>query len=118
MNARIDEHKRQEAAKEEKRKADEAAAARAAAQSAAAANQAPATSAPANDAAPAAAVPRAAEPPAGATRAPGPRRIPRPTAADVIHVLAEHYGATHAQTAALLVTLDFKAELSRLEAAA
>lgn len=119
VNARIDEHKRQEAAKEEKRKADEAAAAaRAAAQSAAATNQAPATSAPANDAAPAAAVPRAAEPPAGATRAPGPRRIPRPTAADVIHVLAEHYGATHAQTAALLVTLDFKAELSRLEAAA
>lgn len=119
VNARIDEHKRQEAAKEEKRKADEAAAAaRAAAQSAAASNQAPATSAPANDAALAAAVPRAAEPPAGATRAPGPRRIPRPTAADVIHVLAEHYGATHAQTAALLVTLDFKAELSRLEAAA
>ncbi|KVG33829.1 YqaJ viral recombinase family protein [Burkholderia diffusa] len=118
VNARIDEHKRQEAAKEEKRKADEAAAvARAAAQSAAAANQAPGTSAPANDAAPAA-VPRAAEPQAGAARAPAPRRIPRPTATDVIHVLAEHYGATHAQTAALLVTLDFKAELSRLEAAA
>lgn len=92
VNARIDEHKREEAAKEEKRKA--------------------------NDAALAADVPRAAEPPAGAARAAAPRRIPRPTAADVIHVLAEHYGATHAQTAALLVTLDFKAELSRLEAAA
>ncbi|HHT9070797.1 TPA: hypothetical protein ACT5CV_006449, partial [Burkholderia cenocepacia] len=62
--------------------------------------------------------PRAAEPPAAAARAAAPRRIPRPTAADVIHVLAEHYGATHAQTAALLVTLDFQAELSRLEAAA
>ncbi|CAM8809105.1 YqaJ viral recombinase family protein [Burkholderia pseudomallei] len=118
VNARIDEHKRQEAAKEEQRKADEAAAAQRAAAQAAAAKQSPAAAAPANDAAPPAAAPRAAEPPAGAARAAAPRRIPRPTAADVIHVLAEHYGATHAQTAALLVTLDFQAELSRLEAAA
>ncbi|CAJ5442874.1 phage-type endonuclease [Burkholderia pseudomallei] len=118
VNARIDEHKREEAAKEEKRKADEAAAAPRAAAQFEAANHAQASLAPANDAALAADVPRAAEPPAGAARAAAPRRIPRPTAADVIHVLAEHYGATHAQTAALLITLDFKAELSRLEAAA
>ncbi|MBR8498573.1 hypothetical protein, partial [Burkholderia cenocepacia] len=65
------------------------------------------------------AAPRTAEPQPGTARAAAaPRRIPRPTAADVVHVLAEHYGATHAQTAALLVTLDFQAELSRLEAAA
>ncbi|WP_369291947.1 YqaJ viral recombinase family protein [Burkholderia pseudomallei] len=118
VNARIDEHKREEAAKEEKRKADEAAAAQRAAAQSAAANQAQASLAPANDAAPAADVPRAAEPPAGAARAAAPRRIPRPTAAQVIDILADHYGATPAQTAALLVTLDFQAELSRLEAAA
>ncbi|MET5115184.1 hypothetical protein AAHH79_32835, partial [Burkholderia pseudomallei] len=74
--------------------------------------------APANDAAQAADVPRAAEPPAGAARAAAHRRIPRPTAAQVIDILADHYGATPAQPAALLVTLDFKPELSRLEAAA
>lgn len=118
VNARIDEHKRQEAAKEEQRKADEAAAAQRAATQAAAAKETPAAAAPANDAAPPATAPRAAEPPAGAARAAAPRRIPRPTAAQVIEILADHYGATPAQTAALLVTLDFQAELSRLEAAA
>ncbi len=115
VTARIDEHKRQEAAKEEKRKADEAAAAQRAAAQAEAANQA--QPAPIDAAQPADAAPRAAEPPAGAARA-AQRRIPRPTAAQVIDILAEHYGATPAQTAALLVTLDFQAELSRLEAAA
>lgn len=118
VNARIDEHKRQEAAKEEQRKADEAAAAQRAAAQAAAAKETPAAAAPANDAAPPATAPRAAEPLPGAARAVAQRRIPRPTAAQVIEILADHYGATPAQTAALLVTLDFQAELSRLEAAA
>ncbi|WP_049021732.1 YqaJ viral recombinase family protein [Burkholderia cenocepacia] len=118
VNARIEEGKRIEAAKEEQRKTDEAAAAQRAAAQAAVASQPQAAAAPANDTTPAAA-PRTAEPQPGTARAAAaPRRIPRPTAADVVHVLAEHYGATHAQTAALLVTLDFQAELSRLEAAA
>lgn len=111
VTARVDEHKRQEAAKEEKRKADEAAAAQAEADKQAA--LAPGA------AQPTAAAPRAAEPLPGAARAAsGSRRIPRPTAAQVIDILAEHYGATPAQTAALLVTLDFQAELTRLEATA
>lgn len=120
VTSRIAEHKRQEEEKEAKRKADEAAAAQRAAeqeatrQAAAAAQAAPESSvaAPVKASAPAAEAPRA---PAPAARA---GRIPRPTAAQVIDVLAEHYGATPAQTAALLVTLDFKAELKRLETTA
>ncbi|WP_213308267.1 YqaJ viral recombinase family protein [Paraburkholderia sacchari] len=120
VTSRIAEHKRQEDEKEAKRKADEAAAAQRAAeqeatrQAAAAAQAAPESSVAAQvkASAPAAEAPRATAPAARAGR------IPRPTAAQIIDVLADHYGATPAQTAALLVTLDFKAELKRLEATA
>lgn len=117
VTSRIDEHKRQEAAKEAARKeAEEAAAKRAveAAEAARAAAEAKQAEAPA--------APPAAEPPAQAPlcapgrgggktagQAPTGRRIPRPTAADIVSLVAEHYNVRASVAADLLASLDFKA---------
>ncbi|PXW23377.1 YqaJ viral recombinase family protein [Paraburkholderia caballeronis] len=123
VTSRIAEHKRQEAEKEDRRKAAEAAEAQRVAAAAEAAKQvqaeAPAvetSSKPAEESVAATLAPTARD---GAKAASAPaRRIPRPTAADILDVLAEHYGATLQQVAALLSTMDFKAELARFEATA
>lgn len=124
VTARIAEHKRAEEAKEAKRKADAEAAciAAEAAQAAAAAKQlevAPPAERAVSAEAPA--TPSQASP---APTQPAPvasgttRRIPRPTAPQIIDILAEHYNTSPQAVAKLLVTMDFAAELARLEATA
>ncbi|WP_207000661.1 YqaJ viral recombinase family protein [Trinickia mobilis] len=125
VTTRIDQHKQKEAERKAREDAASAAAAEAAAK--AAATQA-APAAEAQPAAPVASAAPSATPGAGEAHRPaatqaapaagGGLRIPRPTAAQIIDILAEHYGTTSQQVAALLSTMDFKAELDRLEATA
>lgn len=125
VTSRIAEHKRQEAEKETARKAAEEAAAKRAAELEEA-RRAAATQAEANQQAPierpttpvetgaTPSVPSQSVPAASGTT----RRIPRPTAEKIIDILADHYNTSAQAVAKLLSTMDFAAELARLEATA
>lgn len=127
VTSRVAEHKRQEAEKEAKRKADEAAAQQRATEAAEAAKQAaaapvapatPESTAKPADAAPAERVTLAQPERGGGKTAEAARRIPRPTAAQIIDILAEHYNTSPHAVAKLLASMDFSAEAERLEATA
>lgn len=124
VTSRVAEHKRQEAEKETKRKPEEAAAVEAARivaeqaeanRKAAAPVEAPAKAA---NEIPAQAAAVAVPQPTREVGRTAPRRLPRPTAADIIAILAEHYGTQAHHVATLLASMDFSAEVARLQAVA